>query len=109
MNDINHYGVLFQYNKQWQRTRSKRASLLNSLDTPYDFRNYFEGEIDSMTTSIGRLTELMEKVTVEGRSQIVQSEAFKENFASLLRQVQGLSDSLKLYNEGLFDQSTEGQ
>ncbi len=109
MNDINHYGVLFQYNKQWQRTRSKRASLLNSLDTPYDFRNYFEGEIDSMTTSIGRLTELMEKVTTEGRAQILQSDAFKENYASLLRQVQALNESLKLYNESLYDSSAEGQ
>jgi phospholipid/cholesterol/gamma-HCH transport system substrate-binding protein len=101
MNDVNHYGVLFQYNKQWQKGRTKRANLLKALDTPQEFRNYFEGEVDSMTTSIGRLSELMERAGTEERSRIVQSEGFKKNFASLMRQVQGLTDSLKLYNEGL--------
>lgn len=109
MNDINHYGILFQYNKQWQRTRSKKANLLNSLETPYEFRNYFEGEIDSMTTSLGRLTELIEKANAEDRSEIVQSDAFKQNFASLLRQVQGFNDSLKLYNEGLHESCSEAK
>lgn len=105
MNDINHYGVLFQYSKQWQKNRTRKANLLQSLDSPQEFRNYFEGEIDSMTTSLGRLTQLMERADSENRSRIVQSDAFKTNFASLMRQVQGLTDSLKLYNEGLVAES----
>jgi phospholipid/cholesterol/gamma-HCH transport system substrate-binding protein len=105
MNDINHYGVLFQYNKQWQKGRTKKANILKALDTPQEFRNYFEGEVDSMTTSLGRLTELMERAGTDERSRIVQSEAFKRNFAALMRQVQGLTDSLKLYNEGLVAES----
>ncbi len=107
MNDINHYGLLFQYNKQWQKGRTRKANLLKSLDNPQEFRNYFEGEVDSMTTSLGRLTELMERVGAEERSQIVQSEAFKSHFANLMRQVQGLTDSLKLYNEGLIAETEE--
>lgn len=105
MNDINHYGLLFQYNKQWQKGRTKKANLLKALETPNEFRNYFEGEIDSMTTSLGRLTELMEKAGTEDRSKIAQSDAFKFSFANLMRQVQGLTDSLKLYNEGLLAES----
>lgn len=105
MNDVNHYGILFQYNKQWQKGRTRKANLLKALDTPQEFRNYFEGEVDSMTTSVGRLSELMERAGTEDRSQIIQSEAFKRNFAALLRQVQGLTDSLKLYNEGLIAES----
>ena len=98
MNDINHYGILFQYNKQWQKARTKRATLLNALNTPQEFRSYFETEIDSMTTSLGRLNQMMEQTD---RQTVTQSDAFKHNFATLLRQVQGLADSLKLYNEGL--------
>lgn len=105
MNDINHYGILFQYNKGWQKGRTRKANLLKALDTPQEFRNYFEGEVDSMTTSIGRLSELMDRAGSEERANIMDSEAFKRNFASLLRQVQGLTDSLKLYNEGLIAQS----
>lgn len=107
MNDINHYGILFQYNKQWQRGRAKKASLLNALDTPYEFRNYFEGEIDSMNTSLGRLSELIERANNADRSEIMKSDAFKQNFAALLRQVQGFNDSLKLYNDDLFEQTEQ--
>lgn len=104
MNDVNHYGLLFQYNKKWQKARTRKANFVKALDTPQEFRNYFEGEIDSMTTSLGRLSELMERAGGEQRSEIVQSDAFKRDFASLMRQVQGLTDSLKLYNEGLIAQ-----
>lgn len=101
MNDINHYGILFQYNKQWQRGRTKRANLLKALDTPEEFRSYFESEVDGMSTALGRLSELMERAGESERTRITQSDAFKRGFAALMRQTQGLSDSLKLYNEGL--------
>lgn len=105
MNDVNHYGLLFQYNKKWQKSRTRKANFLKSLDTPQEFRNYFEGEIDSMTTSLGRLSELMDRAGSPEREQIVKSDAFKRDFASLMRQVQGLTDSLRLYNEGLIAKS----
>ena len=104
MNDVNHYGLLFQYDKHWQRSRTKKANQLKALDTPREFRDYFEGEVDSITTSLGRLTELLDYAGAE-RQKIVENEAFKKQFGSLLRTVQGLSDSLKLYNEGLIAQS----
>lgn len=105
LNDVNHYGLLFQYNKQWQKGRTRKANFVKALDTPQEFRNYFEGEVDSMTTSLGRLTELMERAGTDERSKIVKSDAFKRDFASLMRQVQGLTDSLKLYNEGMIAQT----
>jgi phospholipid/cholesterol/gamma-HCH transport system substrate-binding protein len=102
MNDLNHYGLLFQYDKRWQRSRTKKANILKSLETPKEFQEYFSTEVDTITTSLGRLTELLEKAqeTTE-RTKIVQSEAFRRDFASLLRQAQSLTDSIKLYNEGL--------
>lgn len=104
MNDINHYGILFQYNKSWQKGRTRKANFVKALDTPQEFRNYFEGEIDTMTTSVGRLVEVMNRANGPDRDQIIESPAFKRDFANLLRQVQGLTDSLKLYNESLITQ-----
>lgn len=100
MNDINHYGLLFQYDKHWQRSRTKRANQLKTLDSPREFRTYFEGEVDNITTSLGRLTELMEIAGTE-RQKMIENENFKTQFGALIRSVQSLSDSLKLYNEGL--------
>lgn len=105
MNDINHYGLLFQYNKQWQKSRTRKANFLKALDSPQEFRNYFEGEVDSMTTSLGRLSELMDRAGGEEKTQIIKSDAFKYHFANLMRQVQGLTDALRLYNEGLIAES----
>jgi phospholipid/cholesterol/gamma-HCH transport system substrate-binding protein len=101
MNDINHYGLLFQYDKHWQRSRTKKANILKNLDSPRDFRNFFEGEVDSITTSLGRLTELLDRAGSE-KTKLIENEVFKDQFAALFRTVQGLSDTLKLYNEGLF-------
>ena len=100
MNDVNHYGLLFQYDKHWQRSRTRKANILKSLDTPKDFRCYFEGEVDSITTSLGRLTELLDYAGQE-RQKIVENDEFKRQFQTLMRSVQSLSDSLRLYNEGL--------
>jgi phospholipid/cholesterol/gamma-HCH transport system substrate-binding protein len=106
MNDINHYGILFQYDKHWQKSRTKKANLLKALDTPKEFRNYFEGEIDAVTTSLGRLSELLERAEgMDEKTKIAESEYFKKQFAILLRSAQSLTDTIKLYNEGLMVQS----
>jgi phospholipid/cholesterol/gamma-HCH transport system substrate-binding protein len=102
MNDINHYGILFQYDKSWQRSRTKRANILKSLETPGEFKAYFEGEVDTIQTAVGRLGELMDRAGKSTeREKIFQSEAFKRDFGSLLRQVESLAGSIRLYNEGL--------
>jgi phospholipid/cholesterol/gamma-HCH transport system substrate-binding protein len=104
MNDVNHYGLLFQYDKKWQKSRIKRANVLKSLDTPQEFRSYFEGEVDNITTSLGRLTELLDLAGKE-RYKVATSDKFKQQFGHLLRSVQSLSDSLSLYNQELMTEN----
>lgn len=106
MNDVNHYGLLFQYDKGWQRSRTKRANFLRSLETPQDFQGYFEGEVDRITTSLGRLTKLLDVAGI-GKGHGTNSEQFKKLFCSLLRSSESLSNSLKLFNEGLFNENEE--
>ena len=110
MNDINHYGILFQYDKTWQRSRTKRANFLKALETPKEFRTYFDGEIDAITTSLGRLTELLDRAeNTDEKTRIAESENFKKQFAALLRSAQSLTDSIKLYNENLVGQQDDAQ
>ena len=102
MNDINHYGLLFQYDKGWQRSRTKKANLMQALETPREFKAYFEGEVDTIQTSLGRLTELLERAGgQEEREKILQSEGFKQGFMQFFNQAQALSDSIKLYSQKL--------
>jgi phospholipid/cholesterol/gamma-HCH transport system substrate-binding protein len=101
MNDINHYGLLFNLNKQWQRLRAQRVSFLNALDTPAEFKDYFELEVDQINTAMSRISMLVDKA--RGRETILQSDAFKSDFAELLRKVDALSNNLKLYNQQLVE------
>lgn len=93
MNDINNYGLLFHYNKNWQRMRTKRACTLEKLSTSKEFTSYFEAEMDSITASLGRLSTLMQKDK--------NREAFKKEYPFLLKEVETLLDSIKLYTKNL--------
>ncbi len=97
MNDINHYGVLFHLNKGWQRTRAKRVSQLDALETPVAFKDYFQTEVDQINTSMSRISMLVDKAREE--EKVLESTKFRNNFAELLRQVDEMSDNLRLYNE----------
>lgn len=108
MNDINHYGILFNMNKEWQRSRQKRITLLNALNTPNQFKDYFEKEIDMINTSMSRISLLIEKAEQTPEKQrILESSLFKKDFAELLRRVNELLDNLKTYNDQLENQEEE--
>lgn len=102
LNDVNQYGILFNLNKQWQRTRVKRASALTALDTPDQFKAYFENEIDLITAAMERISMLIDRAEQKNQtSQVLQSSLFQEDFAELMRGVEAMEASLKLYNEQL--------
>ena len=102
MNDVNHYGLLFNLNKEWQRTRLKQATILNALNTPQNFRNYFNKEVDLINTSMSRLSMLIDRArNSPEREKIFETRLFQKDFAELLRCSQALYDNLKLYNEEL--------
>lgn len=106
MNDINHYGLTFNLNKRWQRTRTQRMDFLNALDTPSEFKSYFETEVDQINTAMSRLSMLVEKANESPRKEeIFQSECFKQEFRELMQEVDELSGNLRLYNEELIDGS----
>ncbi len=99
MNDINHYGILFHLNKGWQRTRTKRISKLEALETPVAFKDYFQTEVDQINTSMARISMLVEKARDDDKQKVLDSPNFRDNFAELVRQVDEMSDNLRLYNE----------
>ena len=63
---------------------------------------------DSITTSLGRIGDLLDRAETEGeKEKIVQNEGFKRDFVTLLRQVEGLSSTLKLFNQELVAKQDE--
>ncbi|MDR2539813.1 MAG: MlaD family protein [Chlamydiales bacterium] len=102
MNDINHYGLLFNSNKSWQRQRAQRICLMNSLDTPLSFKEYFTAEIDLVNTAMARISMLIDKAKYNPQKQdILDHSQFQEEFMELMRQVENLTNDLRLYKEEL--------
>jgi len=98
MNDVNHYGVLFHLNKEWQRTRLQKVSQLNALKTPQNFRTYFQKEIDDVNASMSRISMLINKAE---SAEVFQEPQFKKDFAELIRKSDELCENLRLYNQQL--------
>lgn len=104
MDDINHYGLLFQLDKGWQRKRARQMNLLQKLSSPQQFRNYFNDEVDQISTSLSRVSMVLDKSGGNSPEYpLVENKEFKKVFADLLRRVQGIEDSLKMYNQQLIE------
>jgi phospholipid/cholesterol/gamma-HCH transport system substrate-binding protein len=106
MNDINHYGLLFQNNKSWQRQRIKRVNQLHKLADPLAFKDFFHEEVAQISSSLGRVSLLLDKVDSVGEKENTMfndSPQFIKAFNELLRQVKGIEDNLTLFNEELME------
>jgi phospholipid/cholesterol/gamma-HCH transport system substrate-binding protein len=104
MNDINHYGVLFHLDKGWQRLRARRLNLLQRLQTPQEFRNYFNDELDQISTSLARVSMVLDETY--GKCDpccLLQDPCFTQVFAELMRRISLLEEEITMYNGQLVD------
>ncbi|MBA3957483.1 MAG: MCE family protein [Parachlamydiaceae bacterium] len=105
--DVNHYGLMFQNDKGWQRLRARRMNMLSKLSTPQEFRNYFNDEIDQITTSLSRVSMVLERTESSWPYNtcysLIEDENFTKVFAELLRRVGDMEESLQMYNQQVVD------
>lgn len=104
MDDINHYGLLFHSDKNWQRLRARRMNLLAKLCTPQEFRNFFNDEIDNITTSLERVNMVLDKnECLYPCGLLLEDNDFTKVYAELLRRVSSMEEALKMYNMQLVE------
>lgn len=104
MNDINSYGILFQYNKTWQRMRLARMNRINALKDPKAFTAQMNEEIDSLSTTISKMAEMTGRIDSQS---VVTNICFKKAFYQLMKQIESLEDQIKLYNQKLYDMTQD--
>lgn len=103
-NDVNHYGLLFHLDKGWQRLRARRMNLLDKLCSPQEFRNYFNDEMDQISTSLSRVYLILDEIDCMcPYYEVGGDEDFRKVFAELLRRAEVLGDALKMYNQQLMN------
>ncbi len=100
LNDINQYGFLFQYNKEWQRRRVKLMAEANRINSPKAFQTYMNQEVDQINTTLERMQTLTDRFNTK---DLAKDKRFREKFADLLQQIDSLQAQVKLYNEELMN------
>ncbi len=96
MDDMNHYGLLYHLDKGWQRLRARRLNLMQKLQTPQEFRNYFNDEVNQIQTSLSRVGMIVDK---SERFPVLREDIeFQKVFTELIRRVETLDEALKMYN-----------
>lgn len=104
LNDINHYGLLYNLDKGWQRLRARRLNLLYKLSTPQEFRNFFNDELDQINTSLTRVYSIVEQSNFAAPCcSLFENFEFQKVYAELLRRVTDTEEALKMYNQQLVD------
>jgi phospholipid/cholesterol/gamma-HCH transport system substrate-binding protein len=107
LNDINHYGLLFHLNKTWQRLRLQRMDELKKLRSPSGFRDYFNEEVDQISTSISRVSMLLEEAKQhKAMHKLLEDHQFTHEFAELMHRIDDLEERMKLYNQQLVDEQS---
>lgn len=108
MNDVNHYGVLFHLDKNWQRLRARRMNLMQKLSTPQEFSNYFNDEIDQINTSLSRVSMALGRYDIAPPYccyNLLQDTQYTKVFSELLRNISTLEEEVRMYNEQVVDKA----
>lgn len=110
LNDVNHYGILFQLDKGWQRLRARRMNLMLKLRSPQEFRNYFNDEVDQITTSIARVSMVLGQVECQPEwcsCNLLRNTEFVKVYSELIRRVDAIDEAIKMYNQQVVDTAVD--
>lgn len=103
MDDMNNYGLLYHLDKRWQRLQGRRLRLLEKLSNPNEFAKYFNQEMDQISTSLSRVSLVLNESECYPKS-LMYNPHFTQRFAELLRRVENMEETLKIYNEQVISQ-----
>ncbi len=104
VDDISQFGLLYQNDKRWQKLRARRANLITRLSQPQEFRNYFNDELDAITSSLSRVSLVLQDAEYQNCGYCFYDDIeFRTVFAELMRRVKTMEESLKMMNEQIVE------
>ena len=99
MNDINQYGILFQYSKAWQRQRVKLMAKSNAIKNPQAFEAQINQDVDALATTLERMNVLTNRFSTKDLSH---NKKFQKQFLLFMNNLKALQQKVSLYNEELY-------
>jgi len=91
VDDVSHFGLLYQNDKKWQRLRARRANLMADLCDAASFKNFFNEEVNTVATALARIESVLDECDFNPVE-------FDCLLRDLMRRVEGLDEHLKNYN-----------
>jgi phospholipid/cholesterol/gamma-HCH transport system substrate-binding protein len=101
LNDINRYGLLFNYNKTWQRTHLKNLKIGSAIKDPAAFSTQMNHDLDSMKRTLDQMQQITSGLHKKCNS--LDSKPFRKQFAQFMHEIDALQKRVELYNEQLKD------
>lgn len=101
MSDINQFGLLFQTNKKWQRLEAQRRQLVQTLSDPNQFAEYFNNEMDNISSNLSSVSMILNESQYSDPRSLIYNPEFTFRFSELMKNVEGMEETIKLYNEQL--------
>jgi phospholipid/cholesterol/gamma-HCH transport system substrate-binding protein len=102
-NDVNQFGMLFHLNKNWQRLNARRLNLLTRLSSPDEFNRYFYDELNQISSSLSRVSMVLDE-SGNYPCGLMDNPEYTQRFGDLIRKVEEIEESLKMYNQQVVDQ-----
>jgi hypothetical protein len=99
MNDINQYGVLFQYSKAWQKQRVRLMAESNSIKDPKAFGAQINHDVDSLLSTLERMNALTSRFNTQELSENPQ---FQRKFLEFMNMLKSLQERVTIYNDELY-------
>ncbi|MBM3201476.1 MAG: MCE family protein [Chlamydiae bacterium] len=105
MDDINNYGILFSYNKTWQRSREERLAAYSKLNNPEAFRYYIDQESKSINACLSRITDLARRAEItDNQESFIDNPDLWKNLQALKEELSSLQNNVNYYIEELNNQ-----
>ncbi len=86
--NLNNYGLLFQFNRQWQRSHTDIIERMGCLCTPRDFYRFGEKQMNHLARSLEQMGQLVK--LMECRGIPLQNSSFLMNFEELFFRMEQL-------------------
>lgn len=101
LSDVKNYGLLFNYNKRWQRKQNREKCLTQGLYDAQGFSNYFNNQLYEINESYSDVSNTLN--SYENLGQVCNNEDFMTQFYCLMKKVDELNSALKLYNQEIVE------
>jgi phospholipid/cholesterol/gamma-HCH transport system substrate-binding protein len=99
INDINQYGLMFQYSKSWQRQRVKLMAETNAIKDPKAFGSQINHDVDFLLATLERMNTLTDKFSSK---ELSNNPNFQKKFLEFMNMLKSLQEKVSLYNQELY-------